>query len=125
MLFKDYASTKRINVNVSGGGNVAKYFVSGSYNRDNGLLKVDPRNNFNSNIKLSSYKLRSNINIKLPPGTRMTVRFNGTFDDYTGSIQGGAATLDKFMHLQTVTFPSYFYIAYAHRLPSNYNSSTK
>ncbi|HEY9560093.1 MAG TPA: TonB-dependent receptor [Anseongella sp.] len=115
MLFKDYASTKRVNVNVSGGGNVAKYFVSGSYNRDNGLLKVDPRNNFNSNIKLSSYKLRSNININLTPGTRLTVRLNGTFDDYTGPIQGGAATYEQVMHSNPVLFPAYFPIDSAHR----------
>ncbi len=41
LLFKDYTTTQRFNLSVSGGGTVARYFVAGSYNRDNGLMKVD------------------------------------------------------------------------------------
>src|SRR5690606_8841531 len=91
------------------------YFVSGSYNRDNGLLNVDPRNNFNNNIKLDSYKLRSNVNINLRPDTRLTVRLNGTFDDYTGPIQGGAATYEQVMHSNPVLFPAYYPVDSTHR----------
>lgn len=115
MLFKDFAATRRVNVNVNGGGSVARYFVSGSYNRDNGLLNVDPRNNFNNNIKLDSYKLRSNVNINLRPDTRLTVRLNGTFDDYTGPIQGGAATYEQVMHSNPVLFPAYYPVDSTHR----------
>src|SRR5690606_39079452 len=49
-LFKDYTMNQRANLSVSGGGAVAKYYVAGAYNQDNGVLKVDQRNNFNSNI---------------------------------------------------------------------------
>src|SRR5690606_41144109 len=44
-LFKDYTMNQRFNLNVSGGGQVARYYVAGSMNRDNGVLKVDGRNN--------------------------------------------------------------------------------
>src|SRR3546814_3092699 len=33
-LFKDYSMNQRFNLNVSGGGKVAHYYVAGSMNRD-------------------------------------------------------------------------------------------
>src|SRR5699024_10804000 len=62
-LFKDYAMNQRANLSISGGGKVARYYVAGTFNQDNGVLKVDKRNNFNNNINLKTYSLRSNVNI--------------------------------------------------------------
>src|SRR3546814_281188 len=63
-LFKDYTMNQRANFSVSGGGKVARYYLAGTFNQDNGVLKVDGRNNFNNNIDLKSYLLRSNVNIR-------------------------------------------------------------
>src|SRR5690606_29035069 len=89
-LFKDNTLNHRHNLNVSGGGKVARYYVAGSYAQDNGVLKVDPVNNFNNNIDLKSYTLRANVNIDVTKSTELIVRLNGNFDDYTGPIEGGA-----------------------------------
>lgn len=115
LLFKDYTTTRRVNLNVSGGGGVARYFVSGSYDRDNGLLKVDHRNNFNNNIRLNSYTLRSNVNINLTKTTELTVRLSGNFDDYTGPISSGAAMYNEIVHSNPVLFPPYYPTDSAHR----------
>src|SRR5690606_35687922 len=71
MLFKDYTSNQRVNMNISGGGKVARYYIATSVNQDNGILKVDKRNNFNSNIDLKKYLLRGNININVTPSTEV------------------------------------------------------
>ncbi|WP_295128734.1 TonB-dependent receptor [uncultured Chitinophaga sp.] len=114
MLFKDYTSNKRVNLNVSGGGNVARYYVAGSFNQDNGILNVDERNNFNSNINLKSYSLRANVNINVTKTTEMMVRLSGNFDDYTGPIDGGASMYQKVMASSPVRFPAYFMPDAAH-----------
>lgn len=108
IMFKDYTMNQRVNLNVRGGGKVAKYFVSGSYNKDNGLMKVDKRNNFNNNIDLKSYSLRTNVNINLSPSTELNARLSGSFDDYTGPIDGGADMYDKVMHANPALFPAYY-----------------
>lgn len=108
LVFKDYTMNQRYNLNVSGGGNVAKYFVSGALNKDNGMLKVDDRNNFNSNINLNSYSLRSNITINLAKSTELMVRLSGNFDDYTGPMDGGADMYRKVMRSNPVLFPQYY-----------------
>lgn len=87
-LIKDYTINNRYNLNVSGGGTKARYYVAGTYNIDNGVLKVDGLNNFNNNIKLKNYSVRSNVNINLTNTTEAIIRVYGQFDDYSGPVGG-------------------------------------
>lgn len=105
-LFKDYATTTRVNLNVRGGGKKARYYVAGSFNRDNGLLKVDKTNNFTNNINLNRYLLRSNINIDLHENTEMIVRLHATIDDYRGPLQGGNTIYNAAVRTSPVRFPA-------------------
>ncbi len=108
MLFKDYTNNQRINMNISGGGKIARYYIAASVNQDNGILKVDKRNNFNSNIDLKKYLLRGNMNINVTPTTEIIFRLHGTFDDYNGPIDGGTAVYNSVMRTNPVLFPAYF-----------------
>ncbi len=108
LLMKDYTMNQRVNLSVRGGGKVAQYFVSGAFNQDNGILKVDQRNNFNSNVNLKTYSLRGNININLGKTTEMSVRMNGSFDDYIGPRQGGTQVYNDVMMTNPVLFPPYY-----------------
>ena len=108
LLFKDFATNQRVNLNVSGGGKVARYFVAGSFSKDNGILKIDKKNNFNSNIDLKKYTLRSNVNIDVTKTTELIVRLSGSFDDYTGPIDGGSGMYNKVMRSNPVLFPAYY-----------------
>lgn len=108
VLFKDYTMNQRANFSVSGGGKVARYYLAGTFNQDNGVLKVDGRNNFNNNIDLKSYLLRSNVNINLTKTTEVGVKLYGTFDDYTGPINGGADLYRGVMRTNPVRFPAYY-----------------
>ena len=88
---KDNTINHRANINISGGGKVARYYVAASFSQDNGNLRMDKRNNFNNNIDLKKYLLRSNVNIDLTKTTEMIVRMHGTFDDYSGPLDGGSS----------------------------------
>ncbi len=107
-LIKDYTMNQSANLSVRGGGKVARYYVAGAFNKNNGLLKVDDRNNFNSNINLKTYSLRSNVNINLTETTQLDVRLSGTFDDYTGPIDGGTQVYRNVMRTNPVLFPAYY-----------------
>ncbi len=108
LLFKKQAVNQRGNLNVSGGGSVARYFISASFTQDNGILKVDRINNFNNNINLKSYTLRSNIDVDLTKTTLIQLNFSGNFDDYTGPLQGATDVYQDLMHSNPVAFPAYF-----------------
>lgn len=107
-LFKDYTSNQRLNMNLSGGGKVARYYVAGTFNNDNGILKMDKKNNFNNNINLRRIQLRSNTNITVTNTTDLSVKFSGTFEDYTGPIDSGDNLYKKVMATNPVLFPKYY-----------------
>lgn len=128
MMFKDYTMNQRANLSVSGGGGVARYYVAGSYNRDNGILKVDRRNNFNSNIAINNFDLRSNVNIDVTKSTELILRLSANFEEYKGPISGGSDMYWLMMHTNPVLFPAYYPAGndfqYAqHILFGNYNNS--
>lgn len=108
MLFKDVAMNQRVNINLSGGGKVARYYVAGSFTNDNGVLNVDKRSSYNNNINLKRYLLRSNVNINVTPTTEAIVRLHATFDDYSGPLDGGDALYSKVMQSTPVAFPAYY-----------------
>lgn len=99
---------QRLNLNLSGGGKVARYYIAGAFTKDNGMLKVDKRNNFNNNIDLKKYLLRTNVNINVTPTTEAIVRLHATFDDYSGPIDGGTDLYNKIMKTNPVEFPAYY-----------------
>ncbi|MGF7232929.1 SusC/RagA family TonB-linked outer membrane protein, partial [Arachidicoccus sp.] len=111
-LFKKYTSNRRANLSVRGGGKVAVYYISGSYNLNNGILKVSPVNNFNNNVRLQSSQLRSNIDVNLTKTTVLSLKIGGVFDDYNGPItsdpSGATDLYDRIMHTSPVLFPAYF-----------------
>lgn len=108
ILFKDVTSNQRVNLNISGGGNIAQYYIAGSFTQDNGVMKVDNRNNFNTNIDLKNYNIRSNINLNLTPSTQAKVRVHGVFQDYTGPIPGGSDLYQQALNVSPVRFPAYY-----------------
>ncbi len=107
-LFNDYAINQRYNLNVKGGGKVARYFVSLVYSKDTGILDVPEASDFNNNINLQKYQLRSNININLTKTTQVKLGFNTAFDDYIGPRQGGAAIFDRSVRTSPVSFLPFY-----------------
>lgn len=107
-LFRDFAINSRANLNVTGGGDIVRYYLATSFNQDNGILKVDDLNDFNSNVNLKRIAVRSNINIDLTPTTEFIIRFNGTFDDYRGPIDGASDIYAKVLRTNPVLYPKYY-----------------
>lgn len=108
MLIRDNASSQRVNLSISGGGALARYFISGSFNHDNGIIKINKNQNFNNNINNNSYNLRSNIELKLTKTTNMNVRMSGSFDDYSGPLVGGGDMFNQIIKSNTVEFPAFY-----------------
>ncbi|MDR0814370.1 MAG: TonB-dependent receptor, partial [Bacteroidales bacterium] len=127
MLFNDHTFNQRYNMNASGGGKIARYYIALAYNKDNGIIKMDKRNNFNNNISIDKYVLRANVNVNLTKTTEAIVRLHGAFDDYSGPIDDGTSLYNKALNANPVLFQPYYEADYAHRgykhiLFGNYNT---
>ncbi|MDR2038668.1 MAG: TonB-dependent receptor [Bacteroidales bacterium] len=108
MLLKNVVYNQRLNASISGGGNIARYYVAGTYSKDHGNLKVDKRNNFTNNINLNKYVLRSNVNINPIKTMEVIVRLHATMDDYQGPIDGGTNVYQQIMQTSPVDYPPYY-----------------
>ena len=109
ILTRDHSMNNRANINLTGGGDAATYYIAGSFSQDNGILQVDKMNPFNSNINLKTYTIRSNVNLNLTRSLEAKVRVSANFEDYTGPIgefgSGGANTYRKTLIANPVLFP--------------------
>lgn len=107
-MVRDNTYNSRLNFNLSGGTDRVRYYIAGTYNIDNGLLKTVNTNNFNSNVKSKNYEVRSNVDIKLTNTTNATVRTTGRFSDYNGPIGGGSGIFNQIITANPVRFPAFF-----------------
>lgn len=107
-LFEKSTINKKANFNVSGGGQVATYYVAGTIEDENGLLKVAPENNFNNNININRVQLRNNVVFKLTPTTRLDTRLQGRFERYNGPRTGASEIFRQVMNSNPVDFPAVY-----------------
>jgi TonB-linked SusC/RagA family outer membrane protein len=107
-LFKPTTLNQRANLNISGGGNVARYYIAASVSKDEGSLKTSKLNNFNNNINLIKYLLRSNVNVNVTKTTKANVRLHATMDDYSGPIDSGNTLYRKITQTNPVLYPPYY-----------------
>ncbi|MFB2119092.1 SusC/RagA family TonB-linked outer membrane protein [Parapedobacter sp. 2B3] len=108
-LMKNNTVNSRFNMNLSGGGQVATYYVSAGVDRETGLLKVDNQdnlNNFNSNIDISRYSIRTNVIFNLGKTTQLDTRISGRFQKYNSPFRSAGEIFDMVMGINPVEFPA-------------------
>ncbi|HYW96195.1 MAG TPA: TonB-dependent receptor, partial [Bacteroidales bacterium] len=114
-LFRQQVFNKKANMNISGGGEVAQYYLAVSYNNEKGLLRVNDLNNFNNNIDIKRYNLRANVNLNLTRTTHVAVKFYSLFDRYNGPVDDADNIFASVMQANPVNFPMYFEKTYETR----------
>lgn len=116
LLIKSYTNNISTNLDLSGGSEKAKFYVGLTYDENNGLLNVTKMNNFNSNVKLRTYSLLSNITIKLTKSTEALISVRGLFDGSNAPVGGGAGIFTAASTSNPVAFPAIYpqsYLPYA------------
>jgi TonB-linked SusC/RagA family outer membrane protein len=108
MLFNKQTVNTKANLNVSGGGKVANYFVSVGYENETGLLKVDNRNNFNNNINIDRFNLRNNVIFKLSSTTTLDTRLQARYEKFTGPKTSANDIFKMTMNGNPVDFPAVY-----------------
>lgn len=107
-IFKSHTTNTKANLNLSGGGKVAKYYVAAGYDHETGLLNVDDRSNFNSNISVNRFSVRSNVVFNLTKTTIFDTRIYGRFTSYNGPYRTATEIYDMIMRSNPVDFPAVY-----------------
>lgn len=90
-LLKDGALTKRITLNISGGGSTARYFISGNFLDDEGMYKTDKtlKDKYNTNANLTRWNYRMNVDVDVTKSTLIKVGVAGSLQKQNEPGQGG------------------------------------
>ena len=90
VLMKDGAMTYRANLNMSGGGSTARYFVSLSYINEEGMYKTDEamRKDYNTNPSSQRWNYRLNTDIDITKSTLVKVGVSGSLKKRNAPGQG-------------------------------------
>lgn len=82
LLLKDGAWSTRANVNLSGGGETARYYASMAYTNDEGMYKTDStlKNKYNTNANYKRYNYRMNLDIDITKTTLVKLGISGNLN---------------------------------------------
>ncbi|WP_172915174.1 SusC/RagA family TonB-linked outer membrane protein [Capnocytophaga canimorsus] len=106
-IFKQRAFNQKVHMNIRGGGKKLTYFLSGSLNRDTGMVKDISRDyfSFNNNINYMRYAFQNNIDLKLGEFSKIGLKINSQFIDKRDPRTGVKQTFEKIMNANPVDFP--------------------
>src|SRR5690606_38505111 len=68
-LFNDHATNNRANLNITGGADVAQYYISLGYYRETGQFKTEEIDSYNSALKYDRFNFTSNLNVNISART--------------------------------------------------------
>lgn len=80
-LLKDQSFNQRVTLNLRGGGERVRYFVSGAFYHEDGIYESRASDLYDANIGLSRYNIRSNIDIDVTKTTLLSVDISGQYTD--------------------------------------------
>jgi len=82
LLLKNGAWSTRANVNLSGGGETARYYTSMAYTNDEGMYKTDAtlKNKYNTNANYKRYNYRMNLDIDVTKTTLLKLGVSGNLN---------------------------------------------
>lgn len=108
-LLKKHTWNDRFTINVRGGTEKARYFVSGAYFQESGIFETNALAKYDNNIGLKRYNLRSNIDMDVTKSTVLGIDLSG---QYLQTNYPGVGTAKIFRDM-TSTPPHLFPFVYS------------
>ena len=79
-ILKDNSAIQRYDLNVSGGGNAARYSLGLGYLQQDGLFKVN-NPDYNANAQIKRYTINTNIDVNVTPAFNTQLQIYGRIQD--------------------------------------------
>ncbi|WP_303208511.1 TonB-dependent receptor [Bacteroides oleiciplenus] len=84
-LFDNMAENQRVNLSVTGGSDIVKYYVAGSYYHENSIYKSTGNiYGYNSALRYNKFNFRANVDINVTPSTLLNVNLANIYEKSFG-----------------------------------------
>ena len=80
-ILKESTQNTQVNLNISGGGKAARYYMSGFYRTNDAIYKQTGMEKYNSNVRRNQYSFRSNIDVNVTPTTKVSLLLSAKLVD--------------------------------------------
>jgi TonB-linked SusC/RagA family outer membrane protein len=106
VVLRDAAKSQRSMINLSGGGKTARYYLSGSYQTQQGMYKVDDAlKDYNTNASFNKYTYRLSVDMDITKSTLLTVGVSGSLRKQNDPGVGSDAIWTALMGYNAITSP--------------------
>ncbi len=107
-LFSNTGKTNRVNMNVNGGSESAKYYLSLGYYDETGLYKTANIPDYNANIKYSRYNFTSNLNLDILKNTKLDFGASGYISNGNYPGAGSSSIWGNAYRATPITMPAIY-----------------
>lgn len=108
VIFKNMNMNQRANVNISGGGSKASYYMSLQANHDTGLLDTKKVYSYNNNINNWGYNFQNNISYKITSTTKIDLHVNAQIRNKKGPNYSTSDLFAQMLYCNPINFPVTF-----------------
>jgi TonB-linked SusC/RagA family outer membrane protein len=102
---KKSATIQSYNLNASGGGKTAQYFVSLGYMNEEGLFRTSSQNSYNTNTNYERYLITSKINVNVTEDFQVGLSLIGRIEDGNQPGAGAAGILNNIYTTPNNAYP--------------------
>ncbi|MDO5665066.1 MAG: TonB-dependent receptor [Bacteroidia bacterium] len=108
LMLRETTNNSRYTLNVRGGTQHARYFVSGAYYTESGLFSQNPTKKYDTSIGVNRFNLRSNVDMDVSPTTIINVDVSGQYLVNTFPGTGTPALFRSMLITPPYVFPAYY-----------------
>jgi len=121
-IFRDFARDEKLNLNITGGGQKIRYYLSGAYLHQTGILETDQMEDDKSKLKFDRFNFRSNVDIDLSKTTLFNLSLSGFYKEKRNPGFDLPAIFDYTMAVTPISYPTiYSDGSYAHLYGSQWS----
>lgn len=106
VMMRDGAFSTRATLSMNGGGKLARYFISGSYQDQQGMYKVDDAmKDYNTNTNYRKWTYRLNLDVDITKTTLLKVGLSGSLRKQNDPGSGTDAIWSALMGYNSIMMP--------------------
>ena len=107
-LLKKHTQSQRYTINFRGGSEKTRFFVSGAYYTEEGIYRSNPIEDYDANIDLKRFNLRSNIDMTITKTTQLSVDLSGQYVMKNNPGYSSDQIFSYITHSPTHVIPMYY-----------------
>lgn len=104
-VYNKYGRNRQATVNVSGGAEAAKYYISLGYYDETGLFKTSPTESYDADTRFKRYNFTTNLNVDITKTTSMVLGVRGYLSNGNFPELGADGIYGTALETSPVEFP--------------------